>query len=397
LLSDGTFNYSYDSEGNLTRRTEIASGKVRDFSWDYRNRLTAVIDKTAANVETQKVAFTYDTYGRRISKAVDTSPLDTVDAAITHFVYDGQDVLLDFIDNDGSGPAALTLPQRYLHGPAVDQVLAQDDGVGNTLWHLSDHLGTVRDLVDSTGVVRNHLVYDSYGWLISQSNAAANSRYGYTGREHDHDLAQIYYRARHYDAAVGRFISEDPIGFGGGDANLASYVGNSPVLARDPSGMAREGLMSTYNCGGLALDTYEWIGTAQAVRNEITVQQKGKKLHSCEEKCKPCETKVWLYVRHDGKDPKKDGDFHVFSGKSDCKTGADPEVVMSKNGTEDIIVGPPEFFKMTEHQWGNFGDFHRANHGTDLPYPFGLITTFIERPGQVGRTEECYCIPAKSK
>ena len=45
-----------------------------------------------------------------------------------------------------------------------------------------------------------------------------------------------YMRARYYDAKVGRFISEDPIGFGGGDVNLFAYVGNNPVNFSDPEG-----------------------------------------------------------------------------------------------------------------------------------------------------------------
>jgi hypothetical protein len=46
-----------------------------------------------------------------------------------------------------------------------------------------------------------------------------------------------YYRARYYDARVGRFLSEDPIGFAGGDVNLYRYVGNSPINYTDPSGL----------------------------------------------------------------------------------------------------------------------------------------------------------------
>jgi hypothetical protein len=43
-------------------------------------------------------------------------------------------------------------------------------------------------------------------------------------------------RARWYDPKIGRFISEDPIGFGGGDVNLYGYVGSSPIGLTDPSG-----------------------------------------------------------------------------------------------------------------------------------------------------------------
>lgn len=55
--------------------------------------------------------------------------------------------------------------------------------------------------------------------------------------------ARYYYRARYYDPKVGRFISEDPIGFDGGD-NFYGYVENQPTLAKDPSG-----LVVTKGCG----------------------------------------------------------------------------------------------------------------------------------------------------
>ncbi|NEZ65245.1 hypothetical protein D0962_21115 [Leptolyngbyaceae cyanobacterium CCMR0082] len=45
----------------------------------------------------------------------------------------------------------------------------------------------------------------------------------------------MYYRARYYDPAVGRFISEDPLGFDAGDANLYRYVFNSPPTTPTPA------------------------------------------------------------------------------------------------------------------------------------------------------------------
>jgi len=47
-----------------------------------------------------------------------------------------------------------------------------------------------------------------------------------------------YYRARYYDQATGRFLSEDPIGFmNDDDINLYTYVQNSPASLVDPSGL----------------------------------------------------------------------------------------------------------------------------------------------------------------
>jgi len=44
-----------------------------------------------------------------------------------------------------------------------------------------------------------------------------------------------YYRARYYDPEIGRFVSEDPLGFKAG-VNFYTYVGNNPINANDPTG-----------------------------------------------------------------------------------------------------------------------------------------------------------------
>jgi RHS repeat-associated protein len=58
----------------------------------------------------------------------------------------------------------------------------------------------------------------------------------YTGRERDPDTGLYYYRARYYDPDIGRFLSEDPLGFGAG-VNFYTYVGNNPLIANDPMGL----------------------------------------------------------------------------------------------------------------------------------------------------------------
>ncbi|XZE46978.1 RHS repeat domain-containing protein [Pirellulaceae bacterium SH467] len=124
---------------------------------------------------------------------------------------------------------------------------------GTTLWALTDHLGSVRDLLDNNGVVREHNVFDSFGRLIrevdynssgtaisSTDAAAVDSIFGYTGRDWDSDIGMQYNRARWYDPQTGRWLSQDPIGFAAGDSNLYRYVGNSPTYWIDPSGLTWE-------------------------------------------------------------------------------------------------------------------------------------------------------------
>ena len=111
-------------------------------------------------------------------------------------------------------------------------------------YFVKDHLGSTNALADSAGVISSSTTYDSYG------NATADiaTRYRYTGRELDTDIGLYYYRNRWYDSEIGKFISEDPIGFAGDDANLYGYVWNSPIKYSDPTGL-----------DGWGNDTADWL------------------------------------------------------------------------------------------------------------------------------------------
>ncbi len=249
LLSDGTYNYQYDNEGNLVRRTEIATGNIRTYLYDIRKRLQLIRELSPSEAILSQSVFLYDVFNRRIFRSEDNNIQVPGETLVEHFVYDRDNVLLDFVDPDGNGhnfPLEPALERRYLHGPAVDMVLAQDGGAGEVQWLLADHLGSTRDLVDSSGAVQKHFTYDSYGNIEEVTDGSGNAstvgaepttRYLFTGREFNRDSGLYYYRARFYDSAIGRFISEDPIGFGGGDMNRYRYVGNNPLSNVDPSGL----------------------------------------------------------------------------------------------------------------------------------------------------------------
>ncbi len=93
----------------------------------------------------------------------------------------------------------------------------------------------MRDLVDYDGNHVSHKTYDSFG--VVQDEGAVSILFGYTGRPVDDATGLQNNLHRWYDPAVGRWISEDPIGFGGGDANLYRYVGNQSTTRVDPSGL----------------------------------------------------------------------------------------------------------------------------------------------------------------
>jgi RHS repeat-associated protein len=213
LTSTSSVSYGYDANGNLTSKTDAAG--TWTYSWDFENRLKQVVKPSGMTV-----SYKYDALGRRIQRTPSVG-------VSTNFIYDGQDVLKD-INSDGS-------TVDYLNGPGIDNKLRLTDSrLASTgpLYFLQDQLGSTTALTNSGGGIAAQVTYDAFG----NSAGTSLTRYDYTGRERDPDMGLLYYRSRWYDPQVGRFISEDPIGLGGG-INQFSYVSNNPQNRTDPSGL----------------------------------------------------------------------------------------------------------------------------------------------------------------
>ncbi len=126
---------------------------------------------------------------------------------------------------------------------------------GNALsCYLPDKLGSVRDIQSDAGAVVNTTTLKAFGAVASETNPLVADRFKFTGREYEPESGLYYYRARYYDPVLGRFLSEDPITFEAGDANLYRYVGNSPGNGRDPGGrntIGEKALITAYVSGGI--------------------------------------------------------------------------------------------------------------------------------------------------
>ena len=227
VVDDGTFTYAYDAEGNRIRRTDKATGAVDEYTWDHRNRLVGVTRRSSAGAVVASETMRYDDFGNKILRVADQDGTGPQSARTEQYVHDRGNVAMVL----RSGTTA----ELYLHGPGLDNLLAEQDGA-QLRWLLSDHTRTVRDVTDAAGTLLNHLRYDSFGQVTGQTNAAVVSRYGFTGRELDRLSGLMDYRARWYEPRLGRFLSVDPIGFSAGDPNLYRYVLNRPTSLVDPTG-----------------------------------------------------------------------------------------------------------------------------------------------------------------
>jgi RHS repeat-associated protein len=90
---------------------------------------------------------------------------------------------------------------------------------------LTDALGSTLALSDSTGALQTQYTYEPFGNAMASGAATTNS-FAYTGRELD-PTGLYFYRDRYYNPQLGRFISEDPVGFKSG-INVYAY-GKEPV------------------------------------------------------------------------------------------------------------------------------------------------------------------------
>ncbi len=171
----------------------------------------------------------------------DFSPLVTVTVAASELgvpdgllnaVWDSDNLLLEL---DG----ALSTTGRYTDSPGMwgglvsewqsAQLINSWDAAGSSFYGY-DSQSSTRLLTNASGVVTDNYAYRAFGTEWHSGNGSRNS-YRYVGQYgYYRDCAAMQYvRARYLDVQAGRWVSQDPIGYDGGDWNLYRYVGNEPI------------------------------------------------------------------------------------------------------------------------------------------------------------------------
>jgi RHS repeat-associated protein len=170
----------------------------------------------------------YDALGRTVKR--------TVNGQSTYLVYDGAKAILEYTSN--GTPLA-----NALYGLGVDEIIARNNN-GQGQFLMQDKQGSTIAVTGSDGTVLERYSYDAFGApaIMDPSGSvlaasAINNRYLFTGREWVQGYGFYEYRARAYHPGLGRFMSEDPSGFEGGDYNLFRYCKNDPEDITDPTGL----------------------------------------------------------------------------------------------------------------------------------------------------------------
>ncbi len=217
LTSDGVSTYTYDANGNTLTRSE-GSSSVR-YTYDSRDKLSQITQPDNSTVN-----YVYDADGNRVRSV---SPDGTTNHLVDPTIAAPQVV----VETDGSGQVIAS----YTYG--LELISQWRNGVDS--FYLSDALGSTRALTNNQGVVTDSYSYDAFGQLLSSTGTTVNS-FLYTGEQRDAAAGLYYLRARYYDPAIGRFLTQDPHPGTLQDPESLHkyvYVQNNPVNGTDPLGL----------------------------------------------------------------------------------------------------------------------------------------------------------------
>jgi RHS repeat-associated protein len=197
--------FTYDLNGNM-----ISDGP-RTYEWDVENRLVAVHDGS------HSTEFAYDAFGRRWAVTEKEGGAVVSDRRYVRC----SSRLCE--ERDASGAVVLA---RFFDDGKVE--------AGTPYFYSKDHLGSVREISQTDGMLRGRYAFDMYG-RRTQTQGNIDSQLGFTGHETYLPSGLIGTHYRLYDPSLATWLSEDRIAPVAGES-LYQYVESNPVKLWDPDG-----------------------------------------------------------------------------------------------------------------------------------------------------------------
>jgi RHS repeat-associated protein len=229
---------SYDADGNLL------SDGVRSYEWDRMSRLVKI---TWGGSPVKSTEYRYNALGQRSEQI---EKINTTETARFYFLYGGKDLLCRYT----GGTAVANIDRQYLSQGEQ----RKSGSAWSNYYYNRDHLGSIREVMNSNGSLAARYDYDPYGKRLAQYEASGYAcDLGFTGHitqqsgvSGQGEIVLTLFRA--YDPQLGRWLSADPLGEMGG-MNLYAYVGGNPINFWDILGLT--GYPSTF-VGPLRGDDY---------------------------------------------------------------------------------------------------------------------------------------------
>lgn len=216
-------SYSYDANGNL----QNDSRKSLNFSYNFLNLVSEV--RTGGTVT---AAYTWLADGTKLGVRNGSGS-------------DGFEYVGSLIYRKSGGSLQLS---EALFGDGV--IRLNDNGTQEVNYFLTDHLGSVRVIVDGAGTVKECNDYYPFGARHIRSDyAQSTNRWKYNGKELQTtgELGYLDYGARMYDTGLGRWFSADPEAESRFVLTPYHYCSNNPLLLVDKDGKWDTHYIDQYN------------------------------------------------------------------------------------------------------------------------------------------------------
>ena len=198
--------YSYDANGNLTK--DLNKG-ISGITYNFLNLPNAVTFSDGSTI-----TYTYGADGTKLRTVHKIGSTTTTTDYCGNVIYENgvQKLLL-------TEEGYITLSDSKYH------------------YYLKDHQGNNRVVISQSGTVEETSHYYPFGGVFA--SAGNVQPYKYNGKELDtkKGLNWYDYGARHYDAALGRFTTVDPLSEKYYPIGMYAYCNNNPVRYIDPTGM----------------------------------------------------------------------------------------------------------------------------------------------------------------
>ena len=216
--------YEYDANGNMKKD----SRKSLTFNYNYLNLLSVVKENNAV-----KASYRYLADGTKVSVRNGNGN--------TGYDYEGSFVYT--VTNNTPTLEAVHFTDGQLKATGVN-------------YTLTDHLGSVRALVDANGTLLEQNDYYPFGSRhVNASYASAENRYTFNGKEEQDlfDLNMYDFGARMYDSSIARWATVDPLCEKYNSETIYGYCMNNPIAFIDPEG--EEVIVSSWSVFMMILDT----------------------------------------------------------------------------------------------------------------------------------------------
>jgi RHS repeat-associated protein len=250
-------SFIYDTLGNITSKN-LGSMAV---SYNYDPTTKRLNSANVTGSKTKAYNFTYDTKGAVTHNGMISLPRNQAGQG-THatgnhaYIYDGNGKR---VKDDKNNTARYSIYD--LTGKMVYQ------------WDRSTE--TITDYI----FLGSEMIVEAQVGMGNGSQNVNNTNVGYTGHQWDNDTGLNYMQARYYDPLIGRFYSNDPVGFTGevDTFNRYSYVANNPYRYTDPTGEHKSDGDSGLALGQLIRDIFRNPDDYVPKRRKSNSQSTGKK------------------------------------------------------------------------------------------------------------------------